>query len=32
MDNVALVVDLRPIDRLMTIRGNWDSKKGAEAA
>lgn len=31
MSNVALVVDLGPIDRLMTIKGNWDAKKGAEA-
>lgn len=31
MRNVALVVDLKPVDRLMTIKGNWDSKKGKEA-
>ena len=31
MANVALVVDLGPIKRLMTIKGNWDAKKGAEA-
>jgi len=31
MSNVALVVDLGPIKRLMTIKGNWDAKKGAEA-
>ena len=31
MSNVAVVVDLGPIKRLMTIKGNWDSKKGAEA-
>lgn len=31
MSNVALVVDLGPIDRLMTIKGNWDAKKGVEA-
>jgi hypothetical protein len=32
MSNVAVVVDLGPIPRLMTIKGNWDSKKGAEAS
>ena len=32
MDNVAMVVDLGPIKRLMTIKGNWDANKGAEAA
>lgn len=32
MSNVALVVDLGPIKRLMTIKGNWDAKNGAEAA
>src|SRR5436190_10122474 len=31
MSNVSLVVDLGPIDRLMTIKGNWDAKKGSEA-
>jgi hypothetical protein len=31
MGNVALVVDLASIKRLMTIKGNWDAKKGAEA-
>ncbi len=31
MSNVAVVVDLGPIDRLMTIKGSWDAKKGAEA-
>jgi len=31
MSNVSVVVDLGPIDRLMTIKGNWDAKKGAEA-
>lgn len=31
MSNVGLVVDLGPIKRLMTIKGNWDAKKGAEA-
>ena len=32
MGNIGLVVDLAGIERLMTIRGNWDSKKGSEAA
>jgi hypothetical protein len=32
MGNIGLVVDLAGIDRLMTIRGSWDSKKGAEAS
>jgi hypothetical protein len=32
MSNVSIVVDLGPIPRLMTIKGNWDAKKGAEAA
>jgi hypothetical protein len=31
MRNVGIVVDLGPIKRLMTIKGNWDAKKGAEA-
>ncbi|MEK7256871.1 MAG: hypothetical protein AAB316_19105, partial [Bacteroidota bacterium] len=31
MANVAVVVDLGPIKRLMTIKGNWDAKKGSEA-
>lgn len=31
MANVSVVVDLGPIKRLMTIKGNWDAKKGAEA-
>lgn len=31
MSNVAIVVDLGPIKRLMTIKGNWDAHKGAEA-
>lgn len=31
MQNVALVVDLGPIKRLMTIKGAWDAKKGADA-
>ena len=32
MGNISLVVDLAGIDRLMSIKGNWDSKKGAGAA
>lgn len=32
MANIGLVVDLAGIERLMTIRGNWDSKKGSAAA
>lgn len=32
MGNIGLVVDLAGIDRLMTIRGTWDSKKGAATA
>ena len=32
MSGVGLVVDLGPIKRLMTIKGNWDAKNGAEAA
>jgi hypothetical protein len=31
MSNVAVVVDLGPIKRLMTIKGNWNAQKGAEA-
>lgn len=31
MSNLGVVVDLGPIKRLMTVKGNWDSKKGAEA-
>jgi hypothetical protein len=29
MENIALVIDLAGIDRLMTIKGKWDSKKGS---
>ena len=32
MGNIGLVVDLAGIDRLMTIRGSWDSEKGTEAS
>ena len=32
MGNIGLVIDLAGIDRLMTIRGNWDSKKGSAAS
>jgi len=31
MSNVSLVVDLGPFQPLMTIKGNWDARKGAEA-
>lgn len=31
MSNLAVVVDLGPINRLMTIKGNWDSQKGNAA-
>ena len=31
MSNVAIVVDLGPFQPLMTIKGNWDARKGAEA-
>lgn len=31
MSNIGVVVDLGPIKRLMTIKGNWDSHKGASA-
>ena len=31
MSNIAVVIDLGPIKRLMTIKGSWDSKKGSEA-
>ncbi|MBR9920675.1 MAG: hypothetical protein GYB31_07525 [Bacteroidetes bacterium] len=32
LENVGLVVDLGGIDRLLTIRGSWDSKNGSEAS
>ena len=32
MGNIGIVVDLAGIERLMTIRGNWDSKKGSSAS
>ena len=32
MANVSLVVNLGPFEPLMTIMGNWDAKKGSEAA
>ncbi len=32
MNNIGLVMDLAGIERLMTIRGNWDSKNGEEAS
>lgn len=31
MNNIGLVIDLAGIDRLMTVRGNWDSENGKEA-
>ncbi len=31
MSNLGVVIDLGPIKRLMTIKGNWDAKKGAAA-
>lgn len=32
MSDIGLVIDLAGIERLLTIRGSWDSKKGAEAS
>ena len=32
MGNIGMVVDLAGIDRLITVRGSWDSKKGSEAS
>jgi hypothetical protein len=32
MSGVGLVVDLGPIKRLVTIKGNWDAQNGSEAA
>jgi hypothetical protein len=31
MNDVALVVDLGPISRLMTIKGNWNAQNGSES-
>ncbi len=31
MSNLAIVTDLGPIERLMSIKGNWDAKKGSGA-
>ena len=31
MNGVAIVVDLGPLSRLITIKGTWDAKNGAEA-
>jgi hypothetical protein len=31
MQDVSIVVDLGPISRLMTIKGNWDSDNGSES-
>jgi hypothetical protein len=32
LNNIGLVLDLGGIDRLMTIKGNWDSENGKEAS
>ena len=32
MGNIGLVMDLAGIERLMTIRGSWDAKKGSDAS
>jgi hypothetical protein len=32
MNNLAMVVDLGPLKRLVTIKGNFDAKKGVEAS
>ena len=32
LNNLAMVVDLGPFPRLLTIKGNFDAKKGSEAA
>jgi hypothetical protein len=32
MNNLAMVVDLGPLARLMTIKGNFDSRMGSEAS
>lgn len=32
MNNLAMVVDLGPFQRLLTIKGNFDAKKGSEAS
>ena len=32
MSNIGIVVDLGGIDRLMTIRGDWDSRKGSPSS
>ena len=31
LNNMAMVVDLGPFPRLVTIKGNFDAKKGSEA-
>ena len=31
LNNIAMVVDLGPFPRLLTIKGNFDAKKGSEA-
>ncbi len=32
LNNIAMVVDLGPLERLVTIKGNFDAKKGSEAS
>jgi hypothetical protein len=32
LNNLAMVVDLGPFQRLLTIKGNFDAKKGSEAS
>ena len=32
MNDVSMVLDLGPFEKLMTIKGNFDSKKGSEAS
>src|SRR5207249_3883032 len=32
MNNLAMVVDLGPLKRLMTIKGNFNAAKGSEAS
>jgi hypothetical protein len=32
LNNISMVLDLGPFERLMTIKGNFDAKKGAEAS
>lgn len=32
LNNIAMVVDLGPLKRLMTVKGNFDARKGADAS